>query len=67
MQSLSAQFLNQIETYLATTGMKPTVFGREVMGDPKFVFDLRKGRSPSLRTIERVQSWMFENGSEDAA
>lgn len=33
-----------IENYLAATGISPTHFGWHVMGDPKFVFDLRKGR-----------------------
>ena len=42
----------RIESFLATSGMSPTVFGRKALNDPNFVFDLRADkRSPSIRTI----------------
>lgn len=33
-------------------------FGRQVMGDPRFVFDLRKGREPRPQTVRRVLSYL---------
>jgi len=33
-------------------------FGREAMKDPRFVFDLRRGREPRQRTIERVRAFL---------
>lgn len=60
-QTISQQFRDQIEGYLTESGMDPTNFGRAVMGDPRFVFDLRKGRAPSSRTMDRVCAWIEAN------
>ena len=38
--------LREVEKYLRRNDTAPTRFGREVVGDPRFVFDLRKGRDP---------------------
>ncbi len=51
-------FLAAVETYLKSSGLDATTFGKQALGDPSFVFDLRKGRSPSLRTIEKVRAAM---------
>lgn len=51
-------FLDQIEAYIAAQGLTPTAFGEKVVKDPNFVFELRKGRSPSLAIVERVQVYM---------
>jgi hypothetical protein len=52
------QFITEVEDFLASTRMKATDFGRESMGDPNFVRHLRKGRSPSLATADRVCAFM---------
>ena len=52
------ELLDQIETYLTQHGMPPTKFGRLVVGDPRFVEDLRGGRMPRRRTCERVRSYL---------
>jgi len=52
------QFLADVEAFLARTGTSASRFGREAIGDPNFVLDLRSGRVPSLRTAERVMSHM---------
>jgi AMP nucleosidase len=50
---------NKIEEYLSTTSMSPTEFGRKVLKDPNFVFDLRNGsRSPSIRTAEKILAYI---------
>ncbi len=53
---IRAELLTDIEAFLAERNMSPTAFGREIMGDPRFVFDLRKTkRSPQLRTVDFVR------------
>lgn len=50
--------LRRIERHLSATGMPPTRFGRETVGDPRFVFDLRAGREPRDETTRRVVAWL---------
>lgn len=50
--------LRRIERHLDATGMPPTRFGREAVGDPRFVFDLRSGREPRDETARRVVAWL---------
>lgn len=51
-------FRQKIETFLVRTGMPPTAFGREAVGDGNFVTDVREGRMPSLRLVERVENFI---------
>lgn len=46
--------LQRVEKTLRITGMAPTRFGRESLGDPKLVFDLRNGRDPRPGTTRRI-------------
>ncbi|HEY0326803.1 MAG TPA: hypothetical protein VGC46_12620 [Allosphingosinicella sp.] len=50
--------LRRIERHLSATGMPPTRFGRDCVGDPRFVFDLRSGREPRDETRQRVVAWL---------
>jgi len=43
-----------VERYLRTHKLAPSRFGRQVAGDPRFVFDLRRGREPRAATRARV-------------
>jgi hypothetical protein len=54
--------LRRIERHLDVTGMPPTRFGRETVGDPRFVFDLRAGREPRDETTRRVAAWLDGSG-----
>jgi len=54
MPTLSEWFRAEVESYLARTGTKPTEFGRLAAGDPSFVLSLRRGRSPTLATVDKV-------------
>lgn len=38
--------------------MAPTRFGREATGEPQLLESLRKGRSPSLDTANRIAAFM---------
>lgn len=57
--------LRRIEQFLKDRRMPPARFGREALGDPCFVFDLRDGREPRERTITRV--YMYLDKVEQAA
>ena len=50
--------IRKIETFLRRTGMPATKFGRLAARDPRFVLDLRNGRSPRTRTERRVEHFM---------
>lgn len=56
------ELLEQIESYLKTTGIPPSKFGRIAVGDPRFVGDLRMGRRPRRRTHERIRAFLGEVG-----
>ena len=57
--------IRQIERFLRQTGMPWTRFGRLATHDPRFVQDLRNGRTPRPATQRRVEqfmiSWMEQN------
>ena len=50
--------LREVEKFLRQNGTPPTRFGREAVGDPRFVFDLRNGRDPRPGTVERVRAYL---------
>jgi 2,4-dienoyl-CoA reductase-like NADH-dependent reductase (Old Yellow Enzyme family) len=52
------QLLREVERFLRNSEIPAARFGREVMRDPRFVFDLRKGREPRTRTINRVRAYL---------
>jgi hypothetical protein len=52
------KLLDRIERHLKETHMSATRFGRRAVGDPRFVLDLRMGRSPRRRTLERVEAYL---------
>ena len=56
--TIAPAFLAEIEAYLSRSGTEASSFGKDVLGDPNFVFDLRKGRSPSTRTMAKVRAAM---------
>jgi hypothetical protein len=47
-----------VEKFLRLNGTAPTRFGRDVVGDPRFVFDLRNGRDPRPRTVAKVRAYL---------
>jgi hypothetical protein len=50
--------LIRIERHLRTHKIAPARFGREVLGDPRFVFDLWAGREPRTPTIRKVLDYL---------
>lgn len=58
MGAKSVHLLRDVEKFLKVSNTPATRFGREAMGDPRFVFDLRNGREPGVRTINRVRAFL---------
>ena len=50
----------RVERYLRRSGMSAARFGRSVVRDPRFVFDLRRGRQVRPLTERRVTAWLDE-------
>lgn len=50
--------LRTIETFLQDHRLPPTKFGRLAAHDPRFVLDLRMGRTPRRDTELRTRAWM---------
>lgn len=58
MGTLNVHLLRDVEKYLRISNTPAARFGRQAMGDPRFVFDLRNGREPRPRTIERIRAFL---------
>mgnify|MGYP004562065341 CR=1 FL=1 len=52
--------LRKIDEFLRTSGMPPTVFGRNAVHDPRLVGDLRNGREPRPETVARIETYIAE-------
>ncbi len=50
--------LHRVEAFLKATRTPPARFGRDALGDARFVFDLRRGREPRLPTVRRVDAYI---------
>nr|WP_226896163.1 hypothetical protein [Polymorphobacter sp. PAMC 29334] len=53
-----AHLLTEIERCIRRRNISASRFGREAAGDPRFVFDLRRGREPRPRTAARVMTFI---------
>ncbi|TIX51863.1 hypothetical protein [Alteraurantiacibacter aquimixticola] len=52
--------IRKIEVFLRRTGMPATKFGRLATKDPRFVLDLRNGRTPRTTMEKKVEHFMNE-------
>lgn len=48
----------KVERYLKQSGMAPTRFGTLAAGDPRLVFDMRKGREIGPRLCARIEAFI---------
>ena len=46
METLTRHFESRVDATLERTGVKPSTFGLQAVGDPNLVRQLRPGRSP---------------------
>lgn len=50
-----------IDEFLAASGMAPSEFGKTVMRNPNFVFDIRKGNGFTAKTYKKVSEYVAAN------
>ena len=60
-------FIDEIENYCRSRAMAESTFGRVAVNDGKFVGRLRSGRGVTMKTIERVRTFIAENGGNGGA
>lgn len=63
LMSVQDKFIQRVERWLKRTGTSHRQFGLATMSDPNFVKDIREGRSPGARTIDKIDNWMAEHPS----
>ncbi len=51
----------RIRRYLELTGIPDTRFGREAVGDPRLVSDMRLGRQLGPRVRRRIERYLAEH------
>ena len=56
------ELLREVEKFLCAPNVPAARFGRDVMNDPRFVFDLRNGREPRSATVKQVRSYLLGFG-----
>ena len=49
-----------IDRHLRRTGQPPTRFGREAVGDPRIVGDLKNGREPGPAMVARIEAFIAQ-------
>jgi hypothetical protein len=65
--SAREEFLQEIEAFLAKTGMAPTTFGLKAVNDRAFINRLRgsisntSAQGPGLDTVRKIRSFMKSN------
>ena len=52
--------IRKVENFLQRHDMPATKFGRLAAHDPRFVLDLRMGRTPRAQTEARTLKWMAD-------
>ena len=64
METLERQFNSRVSAFLRRTGMGPTMLGLKAVGDPSLMRQIERGRSPSLRTADRVLAFIDSYGQD---
>lgn len=50
--------MRRIRLFLKRADMAPTRFGREAVGDPRLISDLKNGRELREATAARIHAWL---------
>jgi hypothetical protein len=59
--------LQRIERHLRTRRMTPTRFGREAVGDPNLIMQIKDGRELRAATVRRIVDYLDDNEPEDCS
>jgi hypothetical protein len=57
--------LIRIERHMRRRRMSPTRFGREAVGDPNLLAQLKEGRELRSTTLQRIVDYLDDNECED--
>ena len=60
--SIPIDLLSEIDSFLNTSGMAESTFGRKVANDGKLVARLRNGKGITTKTVEKVRNFIMTNG-----
>ena len=58
--TLEQQFRSRVRAFLERSRLSPTRFGRMALGKPSLLRRIERGRSPTLRTADRILAFMAE-------
>ena len=58
--------LTKIEHHLRANDVSPARFGRDAVGDPRLVFDMRNGREPRDAMTARVLEFLAATAPQAA-
>ena len=58
MATLEELFNSRVSAFLERTDVRPTTLGMRALGDPSLLRQIGAGRSPSLRTADRVLAFI---------
>jgi hypothetical protein len=59
-----ADLLDRIRAFLARHDMAPTRFGREASGEAQLITSIERGRSPSLKVVHKIITYMAEQDAK---
>lgn len=59
------QLVKHYEDFCRRHNMAETRFGRDSTGEPQLIASIRGGRSPSLKVMNRVASFMAEHDGDE--
>lgn len=60
-KTLEGQFISRVSAFLGRSDLSPTAFGKKAVGDPNLIRQIVRGRSPSLRTADRILAFIAEH------
>ena len=60
-KTLEGQFISRVSAFLGRSDLSPTAFGTKAVGDPNLMRQIGRGRSPSLRTADRILAFIAEH------
>lgn len=64
MDTLEEYFRSKVSAFLESSGLSRTRFGKLAVGDPHLVRRMEGGRSPTLRTADRVLAFVAGYGRQ---
>jgi hypothetical protein len=60
------ELLAEIAAFCERSSMSAATFGKQAMGDPRFVYDIRSGRQCLPRTVEKARAFIAAHAERAA-